>query len=85
MAHLAINDAQLVTDVSNHLYVYSRDQPVLRQLMIDHPGLGEKMDDASKLAKAKVMWATRFEITRTGEDVLTRWVRVLFLDATAAI
>ena len=85
MAHLAINNAQLVTDVSNHLYVYSRDQPVLRQLMIDHPGLGEKTDDASKFAKAKVVWATRFEITCPVEDVLVRWVRVLFLDAIAAI
>ena len=71
--------------MSNHLYVYSRDQPALRQLMIDHPGLGEKMDDASKLAKAKVMWATRFEITRPVDDVLACWVRVLCLDATAAI
>ena len=53
--------------------------------MIDHSGLGEKTDDASKFAKAKVVWAARFEVTRTGEDVLTRWVRVLFLDATAAI
>jgi len=53
--------------------------------MIDHPGLGEKMDDASKLAKAKVMWATRFEITRSVDDVLACWVRVLCLDATAAI
>jgi len=53
--------------------------------MIDHPGLGEKMDDASKFAKAKVMWVTRFEITRPVDDVLARWVRVLCLDATAAI
>ncbi|WP_188563765.1 hypothetical protein [Hymenobacter frigidus] len=71
--------------MSNHLHVCGRDQPVLRQLMIDHPGLGEKMDDASKLAKAKVMWATRFEITRPVDDVLACWVPVLCLDATAAI
>ena len=85
MAHLAINDAQLVTDVSNHLYVYSRDQPALRQLMIDRSGLGEKMDDASKFAKAKVVWATRFERTRSVDGVLAHWLRVLCLDATAAI
>ena len=85
MAHLAINDAQLVTDVSNHLYVYSRAQPALRQLMIDHLGLGEKTDDASKFAKAKVVWATHFEVTRPVEDVLVRWVRVLCPDAIAAI
>ena len=53
--------------------------------MIDHSGLGEKLDDALKFAKAKVVRAARFEVIRTGEDVLTRWVRVLFLDATAAI
>ena len=85
MAHLAINDAHLVTDVSNHLYVCGRDQPRLRQLMIDHSGFREKMDDASKFAKAKVVWAARFEVTRTVEDVLSRWVRVLFLDSIVVI
>jgi glycerol-3-phosphate dehydrogenase len=53
--------------------------------MIDHPGLGDKLDDALKFAKAEVVWAARFEIICTVEDVLARWVRVLFLDATAAI
>ena len=72
MAHLAINDAQLVTDVSNYLYVYSRAQPALRQLMIGHTGSGEKLDDALKFTES-VVWAARFEVTRTvGDDDVDR-------------
>ena len=56
MAYLAIHDAQLVTDMSNHLYVCGCDQPALRQL-IGHMGSGEKLDDALKFTKATVVWA----------------------------
>ena len=85
MAYLAIHDAQLVTDMSNHLYVCGCDQPALQQLMIGHMGSGEILDDALKFTKATVVWAARFEVTRTVEDVLACWVRVLSLDATAVI
>ena len=53
--------------------------------MIDRPGLGEKLNDALKFARTEVVWAARLEVTRTAEDVLARWVRALFLDATAVI
>ncbi|GAA3992603.1 glycerol-3-phosphate dehydrogenase/oxidase [Hymenobacter antarcticus] len=84
-AHLAIHGAQLITDTSSHLYVYGSDRPALEQLMADHPDLGEKLDDALEFTKAEVVWAARFEMARTVEDVLARRVRVLFLDAAAAI
>ena len=48
-------------------------------------GLGRETGDALKFTKATVVWAARFEVTRTVEDVLARWVRVLFLDAIAVI
>ena len=84
MAYLAIHDTQLVTDMSNHLYVCGCDQPALRQLM-GHMGSGEKLDGALKFSKAAAVWAARFEVTRTVEDVLARWVRVLFLDSIVVI
>ena len=34
---------------------------------------------------AEVIWATRFEMARTIEDVLARRTRALFLDARAAV
>ena len=84
-AQLAIHGAQLVTETSSHFYVYGSDQPALRQLVTDNPALGEKLDAALEFTKAEVVWAARFEMARTVEDVLARRVRVLFLDAAAAI
>ena len=34
---------------------------------------------------AEVVWAVRYEMARTIEDVLARRIRILFLDAKAAI
>lgn len=34
---------------------------------------------------AEVIWAVRYEMARTVDDVLARRVRLLFLDARAAI
>ncbi len=84
-SHLAIHGALPNPDLSNHLYVYGSDQPALRALIAQDPALGEKLDDALEFLKAEVVWAARCEMARTVEDVLARRVRVLFLDAAAAI
>lgn len=84
-AHLSIHGAQATLDRSNHLYVYGTDQVALQQLIIEHPELGEKLDDTLEFLKAEIVWAARHEMARTVEDVLARRVRVLFLDARAAI
>jgi len=84
-AHLAIHGAQATPDRSHHLYVYGSDQPALRQLIAADPALGEKLDPTLEFLKAEVVWAARYEMARTVEDVLARRVRVLFLDAQAAI
>ncbi|MDF7810612.1 glycerol-3-phosphate dehydrogenase/oxidase [Hymenobacter sp. YC55] len=84
-AHLPIHGAQATPDRSNHLYVYGTDQPALLDLIAKHPALGEKLDDTLEFLKAEVVWAARYEMARTVEDVLARRVRVLFLDARAAI
>ncbi|MBO3269608.1 glycerol-3-phosphate dehydrogenase/oxidase [Hymenobacter defluvii] len=84
-AHLPIHGALATTDRSNHLYVYGSDQPALQQLVAAEPSLGEKLDPTLEFLKAEVVWAARYELARTVEDVLARRVRVLFLDAQAAI
>ncbi|QNE39277.1 glycerol-3-phosphate dehydrogenase/oxidase [Hymenobacter sp. NBH84] len=84
-AHLPIHGALATTDRSNHLYVYGSDQPALQQLVAAEPTLGEKLDPTLEFLKAEVVWAARYELARTVEDVLARRVRVLFLDAQAAI
>ncbi|WP_133272756.1 glycerol-3-phosphate dehydrogenase/oxidase [Hymenobacter radiodurans] len=84
-AHLAIHGAQPTPDRQSHFYVYGSDQPGLQQLMMERPELGEKLDAALEFRKAEVVWAARYELARTVEDVLARRVRILFLDAAAAV
>ncbi|WP_045687440.1 glycerol-3-phosphate dehydrogenase/oxidase [Hymenobacter sp. AT01-02] len=84
-AQMPIHGAQPTPDRSNHLYVYGTDQPALQQLIVQQPELGQKLDASLEFLKAEVVWAARYEMARTVEDVLARRVRVLFLDAPAAI
>ncbi|UOG76418.1 glycerol-3-phosphate dehydrogenase/oxidase [Hymenobacter tibetensis] len=84
-ARLPIHGAQATPDRSNHLYVYGTDQPALQQLITEYPALGEKLNNTLEFLKVEVVWAARYEMARTVEDVLARRVRVLFLDARAAI
>ncbi|MCB2379754.1 glycerol-3-phosphate dehydrogenase/oxidase [Hymenobacter sp. BT635] len=84
-AHLRIHGAQSTPDHRSHLSVYGSDLPALQQLMREQPELGEKLDESLEFSRAEVVWAARHELARTVEDVLARRVRVLFLDARAAL
>ncbi|TGD82961.1 glycerol-3-phosphate dehydrogenase/oxidase [Hymenobacter wooponensis] len=84
-AHLPIHGAQPTPDHSSHLYVYGSDLPALQQLITERPELGQKLDKTLEFLQAEVVWAARHEMARTVEDVLARRVRVLFLDARAAL
>ncbi|RSK48366.1 glycerol-3-phosphate dehydrogenase/oxidase [Hymenobacter rigui] len=83
-ATLPIHGAQPTTDYRSHLYVYGSDQPALLTLIRQQPALGEKLDPQLEFTRAEVVWAARYEMARTVEDVLARRVRLLFLDARAA-
>lgn len=67
------------------LSVYGTDEDMIVQLVGDDPSLGDTMVDGYEYTKAEVVWAIRNEMARTVEDVLARRVRLLFLDAKAAI
>jgi len=69
----------------NHLYVYGADIPELKQLIIKEPQLGEKLHADLPYLKAEVIWAVRKEMAITVDDVLSRRMRALFLDAKASI
>ena len=47
--------------------------------------LAEKIHEDFEYQKAEIVYAVRFEMARTVEDVLARRTRILFLDAKAAI
>ena len=84
-ADLAIHGANGQTDFSDHLYVYGSDVNDLKSLSESHPEWSELLHERLEFTKAEVIWAVRYEMARSIEDVLSRRVRVLFLDAKAAI
>ncbi|MDR2273475.1 MAG: glycerol-3-phosphate dehydrogenase/oxidase [Sphingobacterium sp.] len=73
------------TDRSNHMYIYGSDQEAIHALAQENPIWGEKLVEHLEFKKAEVVWAARNELAQTVEDVLSRRVRLLFLDARAAI
>ena len=70
---------------NSHLQYYGSDRSGIENLISEKPELGDRLHSRLPFFKAEVIWAVRFEMARTVEDVLARRVRALFLDANAAI
>jgi len=69
----------------SHLNIYGADEEKIRELIKQNPSRGEKLIDGFPHTLAEVILAVRYEMARTIEDVLARRIRILFLDAKAAI
>jgi len=67
------------------LAVYGSDALLIQDLARAEPALAAPLHPALPSCGAEVVWAARFEMARTVEDVLARRTRALFLDARAAI
>ncbi|MEJ7767053.1 MAG: glycerol-3-phosphate dehydrogenase/oxidase [Chitinophagaceae bacterium] len=65
--------------------IYGTDAEEIIQLIKQSPALGKSLVDGLPYTEAEVLWATRNEMARTVEDILARRLRMLFLDARAAI
>ncbi len=83
--NLPIHGAMPTEDRNQHLYIYGTDQQGIADLIKENATLGEKLHPRLPFSKAEVVWAARYEMARTVEDVLARRVRALFLDADAAM
>ena len=58
----------------------------MQQLQLQQePIMNEKLVEDMPYTKAEVIWCIRNEMARTIEDVLARRLRILFLNAQAAI
>ncbi|WP_316816587.1 glycerol-3-phosphate dehydrogenase/oxidase [Pedobacter nyackensis] len=85
----------ITQDVKIHGYVaemqkgalglYGADADGIRGLIKAKPELGEVLHVGFKYVKAEVVWMVRNEMSRTVEDVLSRRMRLLFLDAKGAL
>lgn len=85
--HISIHGNKITTtlDRENHLYIYGTDIDGILKLQENEPELKEKLHPNYNYTMSEVAWAIRYEMARTIEDVLARRVRLLFLDALAAI
>src|SRR5699024_5257457 len=68
-------------DRNSHLFVYGSDIVNIRELIEEHPTWEERLHPDYPYMKAEVIWAVRHEMARTVEDVLSRRIRFLLLDA----
>lgn len=84
-AEIAIHGAPGAVPVRPGEDVYGSDRALLDQLVESRPELGQQLHPAAQFTLAEVVLAVRNEMARTVEDVLARRVRLLFLDARAAI
>jgi glycerol-3-phosphate dehydrogenase len=67
------------------LACYGADAPAVQALAARSPALAEKLHPELPYLAAEVVWAARWEMARTVEDVLARRTRALFLNAPAAL
>lgn len=82
---LPIHGNRITVDFTDHLYVYGTDTERVLDLLKEHPEWAKKLHPRLDYIQAEVIWAVRNEMARTVEDVLSRRLRALFLDARAAI
>src|SRR5260370_30452751 len=58
---------------------------MIQQLSAEEPNLEQLLHPRLPYRMREVVWAARYEMARTVEDVLARRTRALFLEARAAI
>ncbi|MGN6641347.1 MAG: glycerol-3-phosphate dehydrogenase/oxidase [Mucilaginibacter sp.] len=82
---LRIHGSATVADQHDHLYVYGSDRYKVLTLSKENKQWVQKLHPRYDYLKVEVIWAVRNEMARTVEDILARRIRLLFLDAKAAI
>lgn len=84
-ANMRIHGYRPNPDLRNPLYYYGADEDRVRHLMQESPEMAQKLHEAYPYVKAQVAFAARYEMARTVEDVLSRRIRMLLLDAASAV
>jgi len=71
--------------INNHLSVYGSDADEIKLLIQADPLLAEKVHPQYPYTKAEIKWFMENEMAITLEDIMARRLRLLFLDAKAAM
>jgi len=69
----------------SHLSIYGSDAAAIKNMMGEDGTLAEKIHSQYPYTKAEVIWMIENEMAITTEDILARRIRMLFLDAKAAM
>ena len=67
------------------LSIYGSDAALIKKMMEEDISLQEKLHPQYPYSKAEIKWMIKNEMAITVEDILARRIRLLFLDAKAAI
>lgn len=80
---LLIHGAITQTDWNDPFYYYGSEAAGLKKMM--EAGNENWISDRLHIHEVQVIWAVRYEMARTLEDVLSRRTRALFLDARESV
>lgn len=69
----------------SYLDIYGTDRKNIEALIMEDPELNVKLHPSFPHVKAEVVWFIKNEMAETVEDILSRRLRVLFIDAQAAM
>ena len=72
-------------NINDSLYFYGSDKDAILKLMDENPENKLLVSEKLHVFAAQVVWAVRYEMARTVEDVISRRTRCLLLDAREAI
>ncbi|RZK61582.1 MAG: glycerol-3-phosphate dehydrogenase/oxidase, partial [Pedobacter sp.] len=81
---LPIHGCENATD-NKYLNIYGTDRNHIETLIKRQPELGQQLHPDFPYTHAEVVWSTRNEMAETVEDILSRRLRILIIDARAAI
>ena len=82
--NLKIHGYKQHVDLNDPLYFYGSDSDAILELAKKEK-LSTKVSKSLKIIEAQVVWAVRYEMAKTIEDVLARRTRSLFLDAKESV
>ncbi len=82
---LHLHGWHIAPNTLGELASYGADAPAVASVLDEQPGWNEPLHPNLPYRTGEVVWATRREMARTVEDVLSRRTRALLLDARASI
>lgn len=83
--HYPIHGARPNPNFDDPLYVYGTDADEIRAFIASSSDYATRLHSDYSFTKGEVLWLIRNEMPQTVEDILARRLRILFMDARAAI